>query len=166
MLGKLTELVIDTKNGTKKYGRGELASTAYVAWLPKKKTLAVVFKRAKGNPGRLDDDTLKAHQLFHNCAPQRASVFEWPDQKGTLKPFGLLRSITYVVPKSTRSPEKNQYQWVHAFGDHGEEGHGEMTREKTYPDRYKPGIMLDADGNLFIVRRPGNKYFVSTWIYW
>jgi hypothetical protein len=83
-----------------------------------------------------------------------------------LRQLGLIRSLTYSIPPNLRSPEKKGFNWVHAFGDHGESGHGPLTREKKYPDHLKPMAMIDRKGNLFIVRRPKNKYHVTKWIYW
>ncbi len=65
-----------------------------------------------------------------------------------------------------KSPEKRGFKWVHLFGDHGEGGHGSFKGEKQYPDRLKPALLVNLNGDLFIRRRPGNKFDVSKWIYW
>lgn len=112
------------------------------------------------------------HRQFHNSEPRKAALFEWPDPRGTLRPVARIKVISYLVPAHIRSPGKRQPNgepilWVHAFGDHGESGHGEIEGHlKQYPRRLMPMLCKDAEGNLYVKRLPGNKFRVSDWIYW
>lgn len=143
----------------------------HLAWMPQQRALAITIK-ARGRPARLSSATKRVHRQFHASEPQRAVTYEWPDQRGSLRLLGLMRKITYIVPKHIRSPDKRQadgmpIRWVHAFGDHGESGHGPVGGpEKRYPQHLMPALVEDAAGNLFIKRRAGNKFNVSDWIYW
>ena len=69
-----------------------------------------------------------------------------------------MKALVYTVPRKINSPEKNPYQWHHAFGDTGHKG-GDH-----YPERVMPALMKDQKGNLFFKRRPGNIYKVDQWI--
>ncbi len=143
----------------------------HLAWMPAQRALAIT-RKVSARPGRLSTEARKVHRQFHASEPQRAVAFEWPDQRGKLRVLGLMRKITYIVPKNIRSPDKRQpdgmpIRWVHAFGDHGESGHGPVGgREKVYPQRLMPALCQDQAGNLFIKRRPGNRFNVTDWIYW
>ncbi len=144
----------------------------HIAWMPGSKDFALVKKASGGRPGQLSSAVKRIHRQFHESEPQRAVVFDWPDRVGKLRLVGLVRVISYIVPPSVRSPGKRQRDgqpilWVHAFGDHGESGHGELEgREKQYPPRFMPALMKDEAGHLFIKRRPGNRYNVTKWMYW
>jgi hypothetical protein len=163
-LGRLDELVFETQDGIGKFTPQQLRGL-FVAWIPSGKRLAIV-RKAKGIPGQLDSATRQVHQQFHDSAPSRASVYQEADPVGRQHAVALIRSLTYVVPQSIKSPQKHGYKWVHAFGDHGESGHGPMRREKTYPDSLKPLLITDDVGNFWIKRRAGNKFSVTDWIYW
>jgi hypothetical protein len=166
ILGMLDEMVVEKGKSVRRYGKSHFRG-AYLAWLPGKKNFAVVFKRkGERKSSVLSPSIQQLHRTFHNVPPRAAGTFEWPDKKGATKQLGLIRSLTYSIPPDLKSPEKNGYNWVHAFGDHGESGHGPLTRTKTYPDSLKPMAVIDSAGNLFIVRRPSNKYHVTKWIYW
>ena len=138
---------------------------AYLAWMPSTDDFAVVFP-TRGNPGRLSPAVQRIHREFHDSAPKRAVAYEWPDRVGALRSAGRVRSLTYIVPRAINSPEKQNYRWVHAFGDHGESGHGEYEGTKTYSRRLMPELMIDGRNHMFIKRRPGNRYDVTKWIYW
>jgi hypothetical protein len=166
ILGTLDEMVVENAYGARKYGRSAFRG-AYLAWLPSKKNFAVVFKRGgERRANVLAPEIQRLHRTFHDAPARAAGSFEWPDKQGSLKSLGLIRSLTYSIPPDLKSPEKKGVNWVHAFGDHGESGHGPLTRTKTYPDSLKPMAAIDSAGNLFIVRRPTNKYHVTKWIYW
>jgi hypothetical protein len=161
LLGNLTEIVLSD---------GRMASARnikglHLAWMPQQKELAIV-KKVQAKAGSLSSTAKRIHKQFHQVAPTKAAAYEWPKSNSRQIQEGLIRSITYVVPASVKSPGKRGYRWVHAFGDHGESGHGPVGREKTYPEKLMPALTSDAQGNLFIRRRPGNKYRVSEWIYW
>lgn len=161
-LGKLVELVVDTTKGAKRL----TLRREHLAWVPTKRALAIVFS-SKAKPGVLDGASRRTHLKFHASQVAKTVAYDWPTPVGKLHQLGLIRSLTYVVPPGVKSPVKQGFRWVHAFGDHGESGHGPMRNgEKVYPDKLKPALMEDAQGNLFIVRRPGNKFNVTDWIYW
>lgn len=156
---------MELENGRVLHPRGK-----HLAWMPSQRDLAITAK-VRAKPGRLSATARKVHRQFHASEPQRAVAFDWPDQRGSLRLVGLMRKITYIVPKNIRSPDKRQngqpIRWVHAFGDHGECGHGPVGgREKRYPQHLMPALCQDQAGNLFIKRRAGNKYNVTDWIYW
>lgn len=161
-LGKLVELVYEVNGKPHKI----TLTRKHLAWVPSQRALAIVVP-SKARPGTLDGASRKTHLKFHASAVVRTVAYEWPTPVSSLKLVGLIRSLTYVVPEGVKSPVKHGYRWVHAFGDHGESGHGPMRNgEKVYPDRLKPALKEDAHGNLYIVRRPGNKFNVTDWIYW
>lgn len=164
LLGTLDELVVDQGGETITAKKSRLRGL-YLAWIPSSKSLAIV-RKALGQPGELSNATRQIHKLFHNTEPTASATYEWPERTGREYRLGLIRSLTYVVPPKIKSPEKHGYKWVHKFGDHGEEGHGPMRGEKQYSDTLKPYLLENAKGDLFIQRRPGNKFDVTKWIYW
>lgn len=162
-IGKLDDLVVEGSGG---HGRKVNTKGLHLAWIPSRNNFAIV-KPSRAKPGQIDQSTRDVHAKFHAAAPSKAVAYNWPDQVGSLREVGLIRSLTYVVPTSVRSPTKHGCRWVHAFGDHGEEGHGPMRGGvKVYPDTLKPMLLADEAGNLFVRRRPGNKYTVTDWIFW
>jgi hypothetical protein len=165
VLGLLTELVVVGSGSDKCLGPFDLRGW-YLAWMPKTRDLAIVRKTSRpANMSQVGSQALNTFKRFHKSASKRAAVFEWPERSG-LRQVGRLRSLTYVVPNTIRSPEKNGTRWIHAFGDHGESGHGEFTGTKMYPTRLMPMLSEGSDGSLHILRQPGNKYNVTEWIYW
>lgn len=161
-LGRLVEMVVEVNGHAKVLS----LKREHLAWVPSKRALAITVP-SKARPGTLDSASRATHAKFHAGPVARTVAYEWPTPEGKLVKLGLLRSLTYVVPPGVKSPVKQGFRWVHAFGDHGESGHGPMRNgEKVYPDKLKPALMEDAAGNLFIVRRPGNKFNVTDWIYW
>lgn len=161
-LGKLDDMVVEVRGVAKHMKPGSL----HVAWVPSKRDLALVVK-SSAKPGTVDAATRVTHQKFHASPMTKAVAYDWPTPVGRLTQIGLIRSLTYVVPQNVKSPTKHGYKWVHAFGDHGESGHGPMRNgEKVYPDSLKPALCKDTRGKLFVCRRPGNKYKVTDWIYW
>jgi hypothetical protein len=165
VLGLLTELVVAGPTSDKRLGPSDLRGW-YLAWMPKSRDLAIVRKTTR--PAKLSNvghQALSTFKRFHKSASKRAAVFEWPE-RSRLRKIGRLRSLTYVVPNTIKSPEKNGTRWIHAFGDHGESGHGEFTGPKMYPTKLMPMLCEGADGSLHIQRQPGNKYNVTEWIYW
>jgi hypothetical protein len=161
LLGHLSELVL---NDGRTCSRKKLAGL-FLGWLPSKRDLVIV-RKTTAKPGRVDSRVAALHRKFHDAPPRRAVSYELPDVVGPLREVGLIKSISYVVPENVASPSKRGANWVHAFGDHGEEGHGPVTREKKYPTSLMPSLVTDRRGNLFIKRRKGNKYKVTEWIYW
>ncbi len=164
LLGSLTELEIRKGDGEERVVKPK---GAYLAWIPTSKTLAIVYK-VKGAPSsrNLPESVRRAHQVFHNAPPKAAVQYKWPDPVGTKRTIGYVKTITYTVPASISSPSKRGYRWVHAFGDHGESGHGPLGRPKQYPQSLMPALQVDSAGNAYITRRPGNKFKVTDWIYW
>jgi hypothetical protein len=163
LLGQLVELVCDVEGETLSANPARLRGL-FVAWMPGYQDLAIV-RRAHGPVGRLSEATIGIHRQFHASAPRKASSWNWPERGGA-RPMGLIRTLTYVVPEWVESPEKRGFKWVHNFGDHGELGHGEIQGEVEYADTLKPMLLENRHGDLFIQRRPGNKYDVTKWIYW
>ncbi len=166
LLGVLDELVVDSLDGksTMTASKARLRGM-YLAWMPGEKALAIV-RKAKGTPGTLGGEARRIHKLFHNVDPTKSATYDWPERGGNERRVGIIRSLTYVVPPSLDSPEKKNHRWVHKFGDHGEEGHGPFRDRKQYSDSLKPLLLENGRGELFIQRRPGNKYDVTEWIYW
>jgi hypothetical protein len=163
LLGHLAELVVDTPSGTFS-ASPQMLKGLFLAWMPGGQELIVVRRKA-GRAVPLSAETINIHRQFHEVEPQRAVTYDRPTKHG-MKKVGLIKTITYVIPEGVKSPGKAGAKWVHHFGDHGEEGHGPMRGEKQYPDRFKPLLLENEDGDFIIQRRPGNKYDVTKWIYW
>jgi hypothetical protein len=106
------------------------------------------------------------HRKFHGVDHSRVTVYDWPDPVGRLKKVGLLKAFTYGIPKGLASPEKSRCLWRHEFGDHGEWGHGPVSGDRGYPQKYMPQLLVDTKGHYYIKRRRGNRYVVTEWIYW
>jgi hypothetical protein len=163
LLGHLDDLVV-CRNGKDSQVPKSRMRGLFVAWMPGSRDLALVRKKGPAR-GAVSPTAASLFRQFHGSNP-KAGSYEWPDPVGGLREIGRLRSITYVVPETIKSPEKTGFRWVHAFGDHGESGHGLHTKTKSYPERLMPALCEDSRGALFIRRKPGNKYYVSRWIYW
>ena len=163
LMGNLTEIVV-RKNGRDTTIRPK---GCLLGWIPKGKHVAVLVK-AKNPPqaGTVSDTIKKIHKKFHKVDSNKSKMYEWPDIRGKLTEMGRIVSLTYVVPKSLRSPGKNGYRWHHEFGDHGERGHGDVDDSGNYPVKYMPMLQKDSKGNYYIKRMPGNKYYVTDWLYW
>lgn len=139
----------------------------YVGWIPSTKTLCLLHRTNQTttrNP--ISSGVLSLHRRFHNADAQRATTFEWPDPTGTKRTLGRIVSLTYKIPKGMKSPEKGRYLWKHEFGDHGERGHGPVRGSGHYPEKFMPLLQVDQADNLFIKRMPGNRYYVTDWLYW
>ena len=169
ILGHLTELVLIVGRTQKKVSQAQLKGW-FVGWVPTASKDFVLVRATKGTirPGPLSAKAVSVFKQFHNHAPQRATVYDRPDPVGGLEQVALIKSLTYVVPQWIPSPEKRGYKWVHAFGDHGESGHGPIDArgEKVYPQHLMPALLEDARGSIYVKRRPGNRYDVTKWIYW
>lgn len=165
-------MLLGTLNGLTLHGREPCSKLAlkgwYVGYIPEGKRLVLMRKTRRELPVEALSSSVRArHRQFHEEAPKKAILYDMPNTRGQKQEVGLIESLTYVVPPSVKSPSKSGYRWVHAFGDHGESGHGEMTDEpKEYPTYLMPALDVDQAGNLSIRRRPGNKYDVTEWIYW
>lgn len=140
----------------------------HVGYIPEGKRLVLIRStKRKVGVDALSASVRKRHREFHERDARAAVLYDLPDAVGAKQQAGLIESLTYVVPPSVDSPSKQGYRWVHAFGDHGESGHGPMNGEpKKYPTSLMPALDVDRHDNLFVRRRPGNKYDVTTWIYW
>lgn len=139
----------------------------YVGWIPSSKTLCLIRKTRQAttrNP--ISRGVLSLHRRFHNADAQRATTFEWPDPVGKKRPLGRIVALTYKIPKGMKSPQKGRYLWKHEFGDHGERGHGPVRGSGHYPEKLMPLLQVDQAGNMFIKRMPGNRYYVTDWLYW
>lgn len=163
IMGNLAEMVLRLPGGeeVKIRPKGRL-----LGYLLKGKRLIIMNRRRLGGVGTLGADVLKIHKRFHNASPTSVDRFEWPDQVGRKRRCGRIVSLMYTIPPWLKSPEKDRYKWDHEFGDHGERGHGEKRGRGNYPEKYMPYLTMDQRGNLFIDRAPGNKYYVTDWLYW
>lgn len=137
----------------------------WLAWSPTKRQL-LICRKGNGATAALSAGVRRIHNQFHDGPSRKALPAVWPDPRGRLTVLGCLVDLTYKVPRSVISPEKNPYRWHHLFGDHGESGHGEGRSTKQYPERYMPHLCRDSAGNLYIKRRPGNRYYVAKWLMW
>jgi hypothetical protein len=90
---------------------------------------------------------------------------QWPKPFGKVQTLGLIESVTYTAAV-IHSPSKKSHDWNHQFGDYGERGHGKASSSKDnrYHVRLFPRLDKDSAGNLFVVRRSGNRYLVQEWI--
>lgn len=164
LLGTLDELEVDV-NGCSTPASKHALKGLFLAWMPDQHNFAIVT-RANARPGRLSAASLRVHRQFHNSEPRSAAAYHAPDRDGTEDDVGLITSLTYVIPSWMYSPEKAGFKWVHLFGDHGEAGHGSFRGGKRYAHTFKPMLRMNDSGELFIKRRPGNKYNVTNWIFW
>jgi len=164
LLGALDELELESGEV---FGKADLRG-CYLGWVHARKELIVVHKRIRDVPAAsLSANTRKKHSTFHDAAPSRATQFDWDPKPANTRDLGRIRALTYSIPKALRSPEKAKFRWHHAFGDHGEHGHGPTSgKKKSYPAHFMPGLSEDSRGNLYIVRKPGNKFDVRDWIWW
>jgi hypothetical protein len=161
LMGKLEELEVRVNGRTKKVRpRGQ-----YLGYIPSSKSLVVLFGTTK-KAGGVSEGVKKLHQTFHNAGPTKCRVYEWPDPKGAKKDVGRIVALTYSIPSGMKSPDKKSYRWHHEFGDHGERGHGPVRGSGRYPERLMPVLQQDSQGNLYIKRMPGNKFYVTDWLYW
>lgn len=164
LLGHLDSLIVT--NGSSDRSVAGL-SGLFVAWMPKTRDLAIVRRAGARAVGSVDAESLRIFRKFHAGESRRTGGYEWPEQSGSLRCLGRLRTLAYVVPTSIPSPQKRGFRWVHEFGDHGERGHGEHDgKAHGYPVKYMPKLFKDSAGNFFIKRQPGNKYYVEDWLYW
>jgi hypothetical protein len=159
-IGRLFELVVRV-GGTDHHIRPR---GKWLCWCPSSRDLLVGTREGKTSLGSISRSVESIHRRFHAAAPRSASIVEIPRRAGA-RPVGLLVSLTYVVPKDIESPQKNSYNWIHWFGDHGERGHGEATDAPVYPARYMP-MLMQKGSDWFIKRRKGNRYVVTDWLYW
>lgn len=161
LLGRLVELELAAGAGSKFIRpRG-----VYLGYMPKSKDLCLMSKTSV-KASRVSPYIRTRHRRFHGVPATKATVFDWPDKEGRLRDVGRIVSLTYEIPKGLKSPEKGRYRWRHAFGDHGEAGHGRVKGRKRYPVRFQPMLQVDEEGHLFIKRMPGNKFYVTDWLYW
>jgi hypothetical protein len=161
LLGSLVELVLADGRTLR---AGALKSW-YLCWAPGTNDLRVVKRSGKSSVSALSQKDRTVFKQFHKSQVENAGRYHWPEPCG-LRRIGRLKSLTYVVPEWVRSPEKHGYRWVHEFGDHGERGHGAHEGSKGYPTRLMPVLCQASNGSLHIKRVPGNRYDVSSWIFW
>lgn len=137
----------------------------WLAWSPAKREL-LICRKGSGSTAALSAGVRRIHGQFHDEPSHKALAAVWPDPRRPLTKLGCLVNLIYKVPKSVISPQKNPYRWSHSFGDHGESGRGLGRATKQYPERYMPHLYRDLAGNLYIKRRPGNRYYVAKWLMW
>ena len=161
LMGNLVSIEVRV-NGRKKTIRPR---GKYLGYLPRTKTLCIMHN-PRSNPGSLSSSVNNLHRKFHNAGPTKVTMFTWPDPVGRKQNIGRIVAITYKIPKGMKSPDKKRYLWHHEFGDHGERGHGPVEDSGNYPEKLMPMLQVDSKGNFFIKRMPGNKFYVTDWLYW
>lgn len=164
LMGQLVSVEVKTPKGKKTIR----FSGKYLGYLPKGKHLCIMKKTSKKAGKNVSFGVNSLHNRFHNCGPSKVTVFEWPDIVGRRTDVGRIVALTYKIPAGLRSPEKNKYLWHHEFGDHGERGHGPVSSRGAgnYPTKFMPMLQRDQAGNYYIKRMPGNKFYVTDWLYW
>lgn len=147
-IGKLTKLELNS-------GKKLSLKNRWLAWDGRNFHICTV----KGTTSaKLPSGIVSKHRKFHDAPPQgKPFVGDCPAPSGKTVQVGLLKSLVYTVPRKINSPEKNPYQWHHAFGDTGHEG-------GNYPEKVMPALVKDQKGNLFIKRRKGNIFRVDQWL--
>ncbi len=161
-LGHLVDLIVRDAQGQRL--RLTPHGERWLAWKPDTHDLVILRPgRGVGTVAKRGD--ARCHRTFHGAAPKQARPMEWPAPRGNLRALGLIESVTYTAG-GIRSPSKKSHHWIHQFGDRGERGHGPATAQETsqFDDRLFPRLDVDPMGNLFVVRRNGNRYLVRDWI--
>lgn len=154
-IGVLTTMeVLNERTGKTRTIR---VSGRWIGWNPSRRCFHICRVQQRAT-GRLPPQVVALHRKFHQARPSGAFTVDVPTPAGPLREVGLLKSLIYEVPPAVRSPGKNRYQWHHAFGDTGHKG------GSNYPTKVMPALRVDARGNYFIVRRPGNIFRVDTWL--
>ena len=164
-LGKIIEFeVINPK--TKAEGKvnartkqiGKLMRNARLAWTGngKRGTLHICTpiknSRYNGKKHTVSKNVRRKHMNFHGADVGRVLPANMPKRPRKVTQIGLVKAVVYQAV-GIKSPSKQKRHWHHLFGDSGHRG------LKKGP-RYMP--MLATDGkNLFIIRRPGNTYYVG-----
>gem|GEM_PF-1401952 len=161
-LGRLVDFIIRDAHGQRLQvtPHGE----QWLAWKPDTRDLVVLRPgRGKGVVAKQRD--ARRHHQFHGAVPEQARAMDWPASRGAVRVLGLVESVTYVAT-GIRSPSKGPHLWIHQFGDRGEHGHGtaRMQGSSAHAERFMPQLSVDAAGNLFVVRRFGNRFAVRDWI--
>jgi hypothetical protein len=148
-LGKLIKLELND-------GRKLSLKNRWLAWDGRNLHVCTITGTTKAS---LPSAITAKHRKFHGQNPKgEPFVAECPTKTGAAKLLGLVKALVYTVPRKINSPEKNPYQWHHAFGDTGHKG------GDSYPEKVMPALLKDAKGNLFFKRRPGNIYKIDQWI--
>ncbi len=153
-VGRLTSLEIlnpDTGKVTAKRVTGK-----WLGWNPRKRAF-VICSVKKRNPAKVSSAIERAHRKFHLAPSTGSFVIDAPTPKGVLRQVGLLKALTYDVPKQIKSPSKNAAHWHHAFGDTGHKG-------GVYTPKVMPALCLDSKRVPFICRRKGNIFTVDSWL--
>jgi hypothetical protein len=106
------------------------------------------------------------HRRFHGAPPHSARPMHAPEAGVDARVLGLLESVIYDTA-SIASPAKRGHHWIHHFGDVGARGHGPIRPNAVspYPLRVMPALLSDACGDMFIIRRPGNRYTLRDWLW-
>lgn len=153
-VGRLTSLEVCNPSGGKSHvirPKGK-----WLGWIPRKRQFIICTVLGPASEA-LPSTIAKAHRKFHCSPSRRAQRVEAPSPTGRLTQVGLVKALTYRVPKQVKSPGKNPYHWHHAFGDTGHKG-------GVYTPKVMPALCRDSKGNLFIRRRKGNIFTVDTWL--
>lgn len=161
LLGRLVELEV-AAGARSKFIRPR---GLFLGYMPRSKDLCLMT-RTSVKASKVSPYIRTRHKRFHGVPATKSTVFDWPERDGRLRDVGRLVSLTYEIPRGLRSPDKQRYRWRHAFGDHGEAGHGKVKGRKRYPVRFQPMLQVDESGSLFIKRMPGNQFYVTDWLYW
>ena len=161
-LGRLVDLVIRDAQGQRQ--RVTTSSELWLAWKSDTRDL-VILRPGHGDGVATTRSAAQRHKTFHDAAPTQARSMEWPAPNGKLRSLGLIESVTYTAT-GIHSPSKGTHRWIHQFGDRGERGHGlsRALATSNYAKRLMPSLDVDEAGNLFLVRRYGNRFVVRDWI--
>ena len=161
-LGRLVELIV--RGAQSQRLRITPQDEWWLAWKSDTRDL-VALRPERGVDALAKSGDVQRHQAFHGAVPKKARAMEWPQRRGVVRTLGLIESVTYSAI-GILSPSKGTHRWIHQFGDRGERGHGPMRARNpdSYAERFMPLLEIDRGGNLFVVRRPGNRYAVNDWI--
>jgi hypothetical protein len=158
-IGQLVDLDFASLAAPAAVHRVRFPASKWLAWRgdPDTGTLCIVsMLRRRG--GTVSQRAADLHREFHNADITDLADVAWhPPVKGTLTPVGLCHAVRYRIPSGMVS-DKTGSDWRHTFG---ESDPGVIRHDP----RYKPWISRDASGAIYIVRRPGNDFRISDWLY-
>jgi hypothetical protein len=163
-LGRLVELRVRSPAGESI--RVKPTGARWLAWKPDSHDLVVLHPALPAVRGLPSEGFRKRHVRFHAAPPAAARIMDWPKPDGQTRPLGLVEAVIYDA-SGIDSPSKGRHQWIHHFGDRGSHHHHHGSAPADpghFPERVMPHLDVDQSGNLFIVRRPGNRYRVGDWI--
>ena len=161
-LGRLLALIVRQPDGRRV--RIAPQDERWLAWRAAAREL-LVLRPGRGPEVAPAPSARRGHAYFHGAPPAGARPMVAPTRGAGVRALGLLESLTYTAA-GIASPTKRDHHWIHQFGDRGERGHGRTRADAAspYPERAMPLVEVNAAGDLFIRRRPGNRYTVRDWV--